>query len=239
VRRKVSTKKYLLAFFLTVAIFVIGILIGMWFENLRLAESEQVILDEKVSLRSLQLQQKYIDLGLADCGALNQLLQTNIDELGKKVAEVISYERRAFFTQTDFNLQLRDYFLTELQYLFLAQEIEQTCDQNSVKIVYFYDENEFDTQGDILSYVKKLFGSRVLVFSFNANFNQEPMIPILINSYDIVQYPSVVIEEKVLQGHTSVEEVIDLVCDEFLSMAADAPKECKDIAASRVTPFVG
>lgn len=213
--RKTSTKKYLLAFFLTVVIFVIGIFIGVWIEDVRLGYSEQIILTEKVSLRSLQLQQNYIDSGLADCDTLNHILENNINELGKKMAELISYERNSMFNQDEFNLQLQDYFLTEIQFLLLGQEMDKKCTKDSVKVIYFYDESAHDMQGATLDYLKKLFKEKILVFSFNAEFEQEPMIGILLSSHGIKQFPSVVIENKAYQGHQTVEQLMEAICTEF------------------------
>ncbi|MEW5896435.1 MAG: hypothetical protein AB1668_01975 [Nanoarchaeota archaeon] len=224
--RKISTKKYLLAFMLTLIIFAGGILLGIMLENIRLSHSNQVIIAERINLRSLQLQQKYIESGQADCKALNKVLEADIDELNKKMAEVIEYERKSFFNQGDFNLLLQDYFLTEIQFLQVSREIDKKCPRNNIKIIYFYDENKEETQGIILDYLKKLFGSRLLIFSLDSTFRQEPMINILLTSYKIEKFPTTVIENKVLQGHKSVEELKEIICAEFADMDAELPGEC-------------
>ena len=87
--RNLSKKKYLIAFILTLIIFSGGIMIGILFEDVRLNNSNDINLQEKVNLRSLQLQQNYIGSGIAECNALNGLLEENIKELGKKV-QIIS-----------------------------------------------------------------------------------------------------------------------------------------------------
>lgn len=224
--RKISTKKYLIAFILTLIIFAGGISIGIFFENLRLSRSEQLILKEKVNLRSLQLQQNYIDTGIADCTTLHKILDENINELGKKMGEVINYQQKSFFNEEEFKLQLQDYFLTEIQFMLTSQEIDKKCPKDSVKIIYFYGEDAVDTQGDILAYIKKLFGSKVLIFNFNSEFKQEPMINILLTSYNITQVPAIVVEDTVYQGHRSLEEVMGLICEEFGKMEGDVPEEC-------------
>jgi hypothetical protein len=222
-KRKLSTKKYILAFVLTLLVFAGGIILGFAIENARLQDSEQITLQEKVNLRSLQMQQSYIESGIADCKALNSVLENNIQELAKKISIIIDYEKRSVFNEKEFNLQLRDYFLTEIQYLLVSNEIDKKCEKDNVKIIYFYNEGAEDTQGDILDYIKKRFGSKVMVFSFNSAFKEEPMIDILLTSFDIKQYPSVVVEDKVLQGHTNVRELMKVVCGEF---EKDPPKEC-------------
>ncbi|MBT4804543.1 hypothetical protein HON71_00035, partial [Candidatus Woesearchaeota archaeon] len=161
VERKLSTKKYLIAFVLTIIIFCGGILVGSLLENAQLKDAKQITLNEKVNLQSLQLQQSYMESGLADCKTLNKILETNIDELTKKMGIVIDYEKQSFFNEDEFNLQLRDYFLTEIQFLLTSQEIDKTCAKDSIKVIYFYDESAADTQGQILDYLKKVFGSEV------------------------------------------------------------------------------
>lgn len=224
--RHTSTRRYVIAFFLTLLIFAGGILIGIVFEKVRLSSAEQITLQEKVSLRSLQLQQNYIESGITDCKTLNTILENNINELGKKVAVIIEYEKKALFNQEEFELQLQDYFLTEIQFYFLATEINQKCHQNNVKALYFYDENEDDTQGDILAYLKKRFGSKLLIFSLNSQFTQEPMIGTLLTYHNITQFPAVVIEENVFQGHRSAKQLMEDICLEFKKMETDVPEDC-------------
>jgi len=96
-----------------------------------------------------------------------------------------------------------------------------------VKIIYFYDEGASDTQGQILDYLKKVFGSEVLVFSFNSDFSQEPMINILLTSYKIEKFPAVVVEDQVFQGHTSVEVLMKTICKEINSIKGEMPKKCQ------------
>lgn len=226
-QRKVSVKKYALAFVLTIIVFCGGIFVGIMLEDARLGDAEQTILHEKVSLRSLQLQQEYISSGLADCSTLQQVLDTKIDELGRKVAQVIEYDKKAVFNQNEFDLQLQDYFLTQMQFFLLAKQVDQQCPKDSIKVLYFYDQNQYDTQGNILDYLRKLFDGRVLIFSFDSNFNQEPMISVLINSYSIEEFPSIVMGEKVFQGHTDVEILRQELCQQFKVLDGRLPEACQ------------
>ncbi|MBI2146149.1 hypothetical protein HYU22_02310 [Candidatus Woesearchaeota archaeon] len=226
VERKVSTGKYFVAFVLTIVVFAAGVVVGIILESARLADAEQITLEEKVNLRSLQLQQNYIESGIADCNAFNQILEANINELTRKMEIVNEYEQNAVFNEEKFQLQLRDYFLTEVQFLLVSQEIDKKCTKDNLKILYFYDENRFDTQGDVLDYVRKVFDGKVLVFSFNSAFEKEPLIKTLLTSYNITQFPSVVVENKVFQGSTPVEVLLDTVCRDFASWGKEVPAEC-------------
>ncbi|MDP3989663.1 MAG: hypothetical protein Q8Q01_00480 [archaeon] len=235
--RKVSSKKYALALILTIVVFSVGIFVGMFFEDLRLSYSEKMILEEKANLQSLQLQQRYIDSGLADCETLNKILESNTFQLTKKMGRVIDYNKNAVFNQEELRLQLQDYFLTEIQFMLLSQEIDKKCSQDSLKIIYFYNEDEFDTQGQILDYIKKIFEDRILVFSFDSNFKDEPLIDILLTSHKIEQFPSVVIENSVFQGHTTTEELMKDICGKLDGLEKESPEECSTILNTQQTFF--
>lgn len=239
--RKTSTKKYLLAFILTLLVFLGGIVAGLTIDNLRLSSAKQITLTEKVTLRSLQLQKDYISSGITDCKTLNTILENNINELGKKVAIIIDFEKKALFNEEEFKLQLQDYFLTEIQFYLLAKEIDQKCPQNAVKILYFYDENKDETQGDILIYLKKKFGHKALIFSLDSGFVQEPMIKTLLTYYNITQFPALVIEEKVFEGHQTADQLMEHLCTEFMKRETPVPDEClayqKEKAVLGKNPF--
>ncbi len=224
--RKTSVRKYLIAFILTLLVFSGGVVAGLFIENLRLSSAKQITLKEKVTLRSLQLQHNYIASGLTDCKTLHTILENNINELGKKVALIIDYEKKAVFNEEEFKLQLQDYFLTEIQFYLLAKDIDKKCSQDNVKILYFYDENKDETQGDILVYLKKKFDNKVLIFSLDSGFTEEPMIRTLLTNYNITEFPALVIEEKVFEGHQTADQLMEHLCTEFLNMDSPVPEEC-------------
>lgn len=224
--RKTSVGKYILAFLLTLLVFSGGVVAGLFIENLRLSSAKQITLKEKVTLRSLQLQHSYIASGLTDCKTLHTILENNINELGKKVAIIIDYEKKAVFNEEEFKLQLQDYFLTEIQFYLLAKDIDKKCSQDNVKILYFYDENRDETQGDILIYLKKKFDNKLLIFSLDSGFTQEPMIGTLLTNYNITEFPAVVIEEKIFEGHQTADQLMEHLCTEFLKMDSPVPEEC-------------
>ncbi len=221
--RRISLGKYLLAFVLTLLVFSGGIVIGIFFENARLNDSRQINLDEKVNLKSLQLQQEYVKSGIAECRSMNQILERTIAELDRKVDTIVDYEKRSVLKDKEFNLQLRDYFLTEIQFLLLSREIDRDCQRDHATVLFFYNEDKQDVQGRILDYLKSLLGSKVLIFSFDSQFTDEPMIKLLLTSYKINVYPAVVVEDKVFQGLTSTKVLLKEIC---AAMPAEKPAEC-------------
>ena len=75
--------------------------------------------------------------------------------------------------------------------------------------------------------MKDLFGDKVLIFSFDSGFKEEPMINMLLSSYGISTFPAVIVEDKVFQEHTAVKPLMKTICDEFTKLGTDIPKECR------------
>ncbi len=224
--RPAKKNRYLIALILTIIIFTLGIIIGLFIEKLRLEQTENSMLHEKVNLQSLQLQQNFIASGNVDCTTLHEILDANIDELTRKGGIVQEFEKSAILDKDKFNLQHRDYFLTEIQYYLITKEIEKKCPKDSINVLYFYDSNKYETQGDILGYLKKIYKERLLVFSLNAEFEQEPMINVLITAHNITSYPAIVVDDELFSGHYSLKEVETILCNKFGSFSAPSPTAC-------------
>ncbi|HLD39866.1 MAG TPA: hypothetical protein VJB13_01880, partial [Candidatus Nanoarchaeia archaeon] len=83
-----------------------------------------------------------------------------------------------------------------------------------------------ETQGDILIYLKKKFDNKLLIFSLDSGFTQEPMIKTLLTYYNITEYPALVMENQVLEGHQSAEQLMQYICADFQQMNSTVPDEC-------------
>jgi len=213
--RKVSFKIYVFSFILTILIFSLGLSIGLLVEKERLQEFDKMNMEQEVDLKSMQMQQRYIDIGGLNCEALTGILEANMEEVSESMDTVLDYNENSVIDSEVFELQLRDYFLTEIQYYLVANQIKEVCDNDVVTFLYFYDEDENDIQGQVLDYLKSVFGNNLLVFSFDSNFKEEPMIDVLIETYDIETFPTVVANGVVFEGGVGADELHDFICEEL------------------------
>lgn len=213
--REFSARLYIFSFLLTLLIFSLGLTIGLVVEKERLDIFDSMNMKQEADLKSLQLQQNFIESGDTNCDALNKILESNMEEVTKSMTKIIDYTENSIADDDTFSLQLRDYFLTEIQFLTVSKEIQKTCGQDAVTILYFYDDNPRDVQGDVLLYLKKVFGSKLLIFSFDSNFVQEPMIDVLMKSYNVTEFPTVIANGHVFAGTTNAEELQSFICTEL------------------------
>ena len=211
-KRRVTHKLYLFAFVVTVLIFSLGLTIGLVIEKERLNEVDKLSLAQQVDLKSLQLQQSYIESEAANCEALNEILEANIADLSEATSQIVDYTKKSVSDEELFELQLREYFLTEIQFLLVSNEIKEECYSDAVTMIYFYDDNEYDVQGDVLGYLKNKFGNKLLVFSFDSNFEEEPMIEVMMKAYNVTEFPTVIANEIPFYGGADAEELTEFIC---------------------------
>lgn len=220
--RQLTTRIYIFSFLASLLIFSFGLTIGLLIEKERLQTIERISLEKEVNLKSLQLQQSYIKDGNVNCEALNTILGSNIKTLSDAMDKVIDYNKRGIIDSEDFRLQLQNYFLTEIQFFLLTKEVKERCQTDAVTILYFHNEEIQNTQGYVLDYLKTIFGSKLMVFSFDVNFQEEPMVSVLLKTYSITQFPSIVVDDKLYSGGATRDELFSYLCQRI----KDIPKEC-------------
>jgi len=230
VRVEVSKRRYIVALILTAIIFSLGLLIGYGITGIRLKYTTDFEKEQRLAYDSLQVQTLYISslLGKRDCVGLTRTLQKNINDV-ETTAQKLEDFIKDTNSKEDYSTLKRQYVISQIRYWLLAHEANIICKKDSVLVLYFYSVNpecpECDTQGVILSYLKDVLKDKLLVFSLDANFNEEPLIELIRNNYDIEKTPAIVMDEKVYQGLTTKEELLKIVCDEY----KEKPSECNEL----------
>ncbi len=207
--RRISTKKYIIAFIITLAIFVVGMLAGIVIEKARANKADLLNLEQGVAYSSLQLQELYLgSFENKSCSAMDIILANNLYNLDKAMRRVTDYEKNSLSSANEMRLNLRNYFLTEIRYFMLLERVEEVCNRSFVTILYFYGTEHTNEQGYALDYMKKVFGDDILIFSFDYEMrNEEPMIDVLLKSYNITAVPSIVVNGEKFDGFVN-EDVL-------------------------------
>ena len=220
VRIKLKTKRYLISFLLTLSIFIIGLFVGLYFNQERISYIEDLAFNQKLDYDSMQLQYAYVELIGEEnsCLALSKTLETSILSLEDTRIKIEKYSQ-------DFNLDddkyislKRQYILAELKYWLLAKKTKEICNRSEVSLIYFYSNEDCDDcsgQSYILTYLKEFFGNELLVFSIDESFDEEPMVSILKNVYNIKNYPTLIIGDKKLEGLVEKDDLNKLICFEL------------------------
>ncbi|MBN2458061.1 hypothetical protein JXB31_02935 [Candidatus Woesearchaeota archaeon] len=230
--RKLNKQNYYIAAILTLAIFVLGLLLGLVIEEKRTRYVEDKYEENRIIYSSSQLQYDFLSM-LDDkdlCPGVYKTFYTNVEELETIRIKLESYSEDAMLNKESFELLEREYLLQEIRYWMLARKTQELCKNDIVTVLNFFSSDSecprCNEQNFILTYLKKKFGDRLLIFSFNCEVVKEPMVEILMSTYGVSEFPALVIEGKTFQGFNDKEKLMEIICSGFNNLQP----ECIEIS---------
>ncbi|MBW3013411.1 hypothetical protein KY340_04380 [Candidatus Woesearchaeota archaeon] len=236
VSRKLSRTKYLIAAGITAAIFFSGFFLGLVVENKRVDLMDTLYKEHTVAFSSSQLQFDYLNeiIGEESCDLVFDSYHRALEDLGKTTEKLEKYSETEKINEGEFDLLKREYLLSEIKFWLLARKIKERCHVDMMPVMYFHTKKEFcpdcDEQSFILNYLKKKYGQRLLIFSFNTYDANEPMIELLKSAHDIKELPTVIIGDKKFDGFTSKDELELAICEKYVDKTdCPSPEEIAEI----------
>lgn len=194
--------KYILvtSLIITIIIFSIGILITYSIDFIRIDKVLKTINYQRLNTDAYLTEKEFIDVfGGSHC----QLMAPKISSLQKDIREVGSdlskYGDVSILKKKDFDYLKRKYFLLELKLYGLINNINHECDKKYIPILFFYDTEYTDseTQGYILSDLSEKYPNNLIVFAFDKNYEDEPLLNILISRFNITKTPTIIINNEI------------------------------------------
>ena len=226
--RRISKNKYLVALIITLAVFVIGVLIGLLITEKRTEFLELSGREQKIDFDSLQLQYLYLTTLSDECSAVNKALEGSINRLEQTRVKLENYLAQSFTNDKDFSLTKREYMLSEIRYWLLTLQTKEQCNSDVVSLLYFYsDEEECEDcylQGTVLTFLKSKFKDRLFIFSLDSDFEREPMLGIFKENYQVTSVPTIIIKDKKLEGFVDKDVLGELIC----SYLENKPEVCNN-----------
>mgnify|MGYP002639900289 CR=1 FL=1 len=209
-------KKYvfLQALLLTIVMFIIGMYIGISFEDRNLDNAQAFYSQSEVSLMDIMALNDLLDSGKVSCDLLKQ---TNFDFANKiyhEAALLDDYEKSGRITD-NFLYVHRKYDLLRTVLWMNAIKVKDQCNNNFSTVVYLYNyevedlviKAEQTVWSKLLYELKQEQGDNILLIPI-ARSDDFISLEALTNSLNITQYPAVIVdEEHVFYGITSIEEI--------------------------------
>src|SRR3989338_1876937 len=171
--REVSKGVYLIAFLITLGIFLLGMFLGLVVDAKRVNYIDRVKEEQVQDFNSLQLQYQFLDiLGKKEnCDAISKGFQEAMLSLENTRVRLETYDKNSQINKKEYELLKRDYTLAQLKYLFLTEKSQQLCPNNQSTILYFFSDEEIcprcNEQAFVLTYLKKVFKDHLLNFAFD------------------------------------------------------------------------
>ncbi|MBI4153869.1 hypothetical protein HY501_00895 [Candidatus Woesearchaeota archaeon] len=219
--REISKNKYIVAGIITLAVFIIGLLLGVSLSGERMNYAQEQMRIQKLGIDSLQIQYQFLNsFNIQNsCSAISKTFEVNVKNLIDLGNKIEKYSSDVNFNVEEFNDLKREYILAELRYWILSKKAKEACSRDFITILYFYSDEEdcfsCSTQSRILTYLKGQLDNKLLVFSIDGSFQTEPMVSILKESYNITSYPSVVIDDQAYNGLLTEEDLTKELCSRY------------------------
>ncbi|MEA3515507.1 MAG: conjugal transfer protein TraF, partial [Nanoarchaeota archaeon] len=167
-----------------------------------------------------------------DCQTMQETFEANMENLELARLKLEEYTKNSKINKDDFNQIKRDYTISQLQYWLFAKKKKQICDSDDVSILYFFAEDkackDCNKQSFVLTYLKKIFGADLLIFSINSNFTEEPMVNLLQKSYNVTEFPTMMIDNQKVEGLHNKDELMKMICPRYTT----ENEKCKDYVLS-------
>jgi len=227
--RTLSRDKYIIAGIITLGIFLLGLFLGLAIEGKRVNYIESLSREQNLAFSSLQLQYAFIDQLSQEknCIAVQKTFEDNINNLESTRIRLENFDRDATLNKAELDILKNEYILAQIRYWLLAERTKKLCGTDIVTVLYFFsDEKECpdcEEQAFVLTYLKKKFKDKLLIFSFDSKFEAEPMVAILKKTYNVKSYPALVIEGKLASGFYEKDSLLKEICGRYSEKTEDCP----------------
>jgi len=205
---------FLYALILTFVVFNIGIFMGYMLESSRISQINSMYVTAEIELLDQMAQKNSFSVLDLDC---DLLVKENIKFGDKVYQEALTIQRYedANIMGTEIAIQHKRFDLLRALFWINSIEIKQKCNPSYHDIVYFYKYNdpsiEQDSKQDLFSNLlgelKENKGDGLMLIPI-AGDNDIPSINLLIKKYNITEFPTILIDEKIKV--TNVEEIEDM-----------------------------
>ena len=214
--REISKKRYITAFIFACLVFIIGIFVGNFLSNERVSYLKDIAYKQQMDYQSLELQSLYINSLEVDnesCHAFKKVLEESLDNVAVAQSKVELYMKQKSDKRYD-DIK-REYSIAQIRYLLLDKKLREICKFDTIPLLYFYSDRDCadcSPQGTILTYLKSKIKDKLLVFSLDADFLNEPLIDLFEVKYNVTEVPSIIINETLHKGLLKKEDLLKEIC---------------------------
>jgi hypothetical protein len=200
-----DSKKYLVAFLITAAIFGTAVYASNVLTNKKVEDVRSA--EDRVALDILNSETQFDLLSETSCKDIGPgFLSQELGPLGEK----LSYAENTGFNESDVESLKRSYFLLEIKDYLLMKRLTEKCNVKPTFILYFYSTKEKCEDCEKMGYVLTALRGKypdLRVYSFDYNLDLGA-IDTLVSIYKVKgELPAVVVNGIPYYGFKSIEEL--------------------------------
>ncbi len=197
------------SFLLTLAIFVIGILLNYYLDFYRIDQIQEVLAHHEIDTAAYRIEQDFVE---QTNGSVCTAMDKRIDELKKEIrrvgSDLASYSSFSWFKKKDYDYLKRKYFLLQIKFYTILKALSAKCDVPYIPILFFYqiDDKVSERQGFVLEDLSKEY-SQVAVMALDKDYADEPLVKLLVLRYNVTTAPTIIIDTTKKEGYSYLGEL--------------------------------
>ena len=209
------------AFFITSAIFLLGIYAGVWLDSGRVEEVRQENANMDIQTSDARIQSLYYQTFGNSTNFCGPAIDGNLvfaDKVYQEGLRIDEYERVNKFAPSLIRDKTR-YVLLKLQFWLNCIDIKRSCNAKYVNVVYFYSHYNTTVQENVQSAVlldlKDQLGADMMLIPLPTDLNITS-IDMIKKQYGITTTPTILIDEKIkLEGLQEKKALSDIISNEL------------------------
>ena len=189
------------AFFVTFLIFLVGLVLGVYLEQIRADSFSIAFYDSEVSLYDSFALGKLIEGNFTSCENLKGASINFADKIYLEARGLEKYDEKSKLTESIKSVHRKYDLLRTILWINLI-DLKSGCgDINTIVYLYIYDAGEIETKSNqivwerILSEVKEKEGNEIILIPIAIDQGIESLDS-LIDKYEVKNFPAVLINEK-------------------------------------------
>ena len=201
------------AFFITILFFFLGVVFGVYLEQLKSDDANILFYQSETSLYDSFALSKLLDNSLVSC---NELIDANVnfaDKIYEEAKELERFDSSNKLTDSIKTIHRKYDLLRTLLWMNLIEVREDCGNINTVVYLYLYDVEDLEKRskqivwGKILQDLKEEKGNEVILIPIAVD-QDIISLDYLVKAYNLKDFPAIIFnEEVVLYEHETVEEL--------------------------------
>ncbi len=210
-RPKIETKKYVLAFVITMIVFFGALAVSNRFSERRLAEIKDV--ESNISLNILSLETQFALLKEFSCKAIDH--STAFSEELNNLSQKLSYmEENLGGANTEVTSLKKYYSILQAKDYLLVQQLKAKCGVKLITVIYFYSNNsdcaDCKKEGFVLERLREEY-PEIRVYSFDYNLDIS-VVKTMKSIYGVKNtLPALIVGENIHYGFQSTEDLEKII----------------------------
>lgn len=213
---KAETKRYIIVFFITLAVFILAFWMSSVFSNNKISQLREI--QEQIAIDILSTETRYALLEKTSCDHS----VSNLEEEQGLSRELNDLARRLKFMESQLGSDDEDvlfikkyYSLLQVKDFLLMEELSSRCGEELFTILYFHEGDCDDCQKQSLvldDLIQEYPETRVYWFDKDVN---TPAVQTMLSIFGVTQGPTLVIDDKTYEGFLSFEEIQAIAPEAF------------------------